>query len=102
MAKSGVGLALEAAGSLHPAKRKEACRRIGIKPWSVTLENGQDPVAFILSANITRRHLSKGQQAMVVAKALLLSNTSQKKAAEKTGINRTRIVPSCTCHRIRV
>jgi hypothetical protein len=70
----------------------EARCRAGIEPWSIELENGHDPVAFILSANISRCHLSKGQQAMIVAKALLLSNTSQKKAAEQHGINRTRIV----------
>ena len=29
--------------------------------------NGHDPVAFILSSNIARRHMTKGQQAMAVA-----------------------------------
>jgi len=31
--------------------------------------NGQDPVALIISANIQRRHLTKGQQAMAIVKA---------------------------------
>jgi hypothetical protein len=30
---------------------------------------GHDPVAFILNANVARRHLSKGKAAMAVAKA---------------------------------
>src|ERR671922_924857 len=45
--------------------RREACRRVGIVPDYVLLD-GQDPVAYILSANINRRHLSKGQRAIVV------------------------------------
>ena len=30
--------------------------------------NGEDPTAFVLSANIHRRHLTKGQRAMAVAR----------------------------------
>ncbi len=30
--------------------------------------NGVDPTAFVLSANIYRRHMTKGQPAMAVAK----------------------------------
>ncbi len=29
--------------------------------------NGQDPIAYVLSANIHRRHMTKGQRAMAVA-----------------------------------
>ena len=29
--------------------------------------NGEDPKAFVISANIHRRHMTKGQQAMAVA-----------------------------------
>ena len=29
--------------------------------------NGEDPTAFVLSANIHRRHMTKGQRAMAVA-----------------------------------
>jgi hypothetical protein len=47
--------------------RREACRRTGVIPDYVLLD-GQDPVAYILSANINRRHLTKGQRAMAVAK----------------------------------
>ena len=47
--------------------RREACRMAGIEPRTVEL-NGQDPTAYVLSTNIARRHLTKGQRAMVVAK----------------------------------
>jgi hypothetical protein len=39
----------------------------GVEPRFQLLEDGKEPKAFILSANIARRHLSKGQQAMAVA-----------------------------------
>jgi hypothetical protein len=44
-----------------------ACLALGIVPDYVLL-NGQDPVAYILSANINRRHMTKGQRAMAVAR----------------------------------
>ena len=46
--------------------RREACKIAGVKPTSRDL-NGEDPKAFIISANIHRRHMTKGQLAMVVA-----------------------------------
>lgn len=47
--------------------RREACRRAGVMPRIEEL-NGTDPVAYILATNVNRRHLSKGQRAMAVAK----------------------------------
>lgn len=46
--------------------RREACRLAGVDPATTKL-NGHDPKALILSENIHRRHMSKGQQAMAVA-----------------------------------
>jgi hypothetical protein len=46
--------------------RREACRRAGIVPDHVLLD-GQDPIAYIASANINRRHLTVGQRAMLMA-----------------------------------
>ncbi len=43
--------------------------------------NGSDPVAFILSANLARRHMTKGQRAMAGVLAVL-----------NTGIDTARIV----------
>jgi ParB-like nuclease domain len=71
---------IKAHGLLHPIvlddegrivdgrNRDAACRIAGITPEYTTL-NGHDPVAFILSQNIARRHLNKGQQAILVLRA---------------------------------
>lgn len=48
--------------------RRAACKAAGIKkPATVDLDGG-DPVAYIYSANIHRRNLTKGQRAMGAAK----------------------------------
>ena len=46
--------------------RRAACKVAGMEPTSRDL-NGEDPTAFVLSANIHRRHMTKGQRAMAVA-----------------------------------
>jgi hypothetical protein len=46
--------------------RRAACEIANVEPDTRTL-NGEDPKAFVMSANIHRRHLSKGQRAMVTA-----------------------------------
>jgi ParB-like chromosome segregation protein Spo0J len=69
---------IKANGLLHPVvvkdgviidgrNRLEACKRAGIEPRIEEL-NGSDLVSYILSANINRRHMTKGQRAMAVAK----------------------------------
>lgn len=57
--------------------RDEACRRAGVEPRYETL-NGHDPVAFILSANVHRRHMSTGQRAMAVARVRLFATNKQR------------------------
>lgn len=46
--------------------RLAACTIAKVQPTSTRL-NGEDPVAYIISANINRRHMTKGQRAMAVA-----------------------------------
>ncbi len=46
--------------------RREACKIAGVVPETRVL-NGEDPTAYVLSANIHRRHMTKGQRAMAVA-----------------------------------
>ena len=47
--------------------RRAACEIAKVDPTTRRL-NGEDLTAFVLSANIHRRHMTKGQRAMVVAK----------------------------------
>jgi hypothetical protein len=54
-------------------------------------EGGQDPVAFIISTNVNRRHLTKGQQAMAVARARLLSRQPIRQMAQSTGLDKSRV-----------
>ena len=53
----------------QPAKNLPRSRPLGagVVPETRVL-NGADPKAFVLSANIHRRHMTKGQRAMAVAK----------------------------------
>lgn len=46
--------------------RRKACKKAGVEPSTRKLD-GEDPTAFVLSANIHRRHLTRGQRAMAVA-----------------------------------
>jgi len=69
---------IAANGLLHPIvidgngtlidgrNRLRACEIAGVEPTFEPL-NGQDPAAFIVSANLARRNLSKGQQAIALA-----------------------------------
>lgn len=53
---------------LDGGNRYRACIELGIEPATVAF-SGSDPVAFVLSANLHRRHLSAGQSAAIVAAA---------------------------------
>jgi hypothetical protein len=69
---------IQANGLIHPIvvdkdgflidgrNRARACEIAGIEPATVLFE-GDDPRAYVIAANIARRHMSKGQQAMAVA-----------------------------------
>lgn len=48
--------------------RLRACEIAGVEPRFEHF-HGNDPVSLILSLNVARRHLTKGQQAMAVAMA---------------------------------
>lgn len=48
--------------------RREACKLAGVTPVAKSLNPDDDPTAYVLSANIHRRHMTKGQRAMAVAK----------------------------------
>jgi hypothetical protein len=54
---------------LEGRNRWEACKRAGVEP-TVTVYDGDDPASFVLSANVSRRHLTPGQRAMAAAVVL--------------------------------
>lgn len=78
---------------LDGRNRLAACRLAGVEPTFRTLESCADPVGFVLSVNVRRRHLSTTQLAMVagrVAISLEASGTnlyrrSREAAAEMVG-----------------
>ena len=45
--------------------RRAACKMAGVVPGTLAVDG--DPVAYIMSSNIHRRHMTKGQRAMAVA-----------------------------------
>ena len=53
---------------LDGRNRYLACERAGIEPRFAAFQNGLSPVAYVLSKNAGRRHLSESQRAMVAAK----------------------------------
>lgn len=53
---------------LDGRNRYQACRELGVDPIIVTFNGVGTPLAFVISHNLRRRHLSEGQRAMVAAK----------------------------------
>lgn len=52
---------------LDGRNRARACEKIGIKPKTVDYR-GTDPLGYVLSLNLARRHLNESQRAMVAAR----------------------------------
>ncbi len=79
-------IVLDADGVLIDGRnRLAACRLADVEPRFTTLDD-HDPVAFIISANVHRRHLSKGQCAMAVAVGCLESKQTIRAIEKETGI----------------
>jgi hypothetical protein len=84
-------------GLLHPiilyqervldgVHRQDACLDAGIEPRFEKFF-GDDPVSFVLSNNLARRHLSESQRAMIAAKIAVLPrgyNSSKEPSANMT------------------
>lgn len=77
---------------LDGRNRVAACELAGVDPQFTTYD-GDDPDGYALSVNIARRHLTKGQQAMVAARAMILSETKSesRSVAKSIGTSSARI-----------
>ena len=94
---------IKANGQVHPIildaddvlidgrNRLKACEIAGIQPRYEVLPDGVDATAFILSLNVSRRHLTKGQQAMAVAQASDFLKISQRQIEQATGVGQSRV-----------
>ena len=51
---------------LDGRNRYEICTELGIEPQVSTLPDDEDPVAYVISKNLHRRHLDASQRAMLV------------------------------------
>ena len=85
---------------LDGRNRLRACVAAGLKPIAV-LYDGGDADAFALSVNIDRRHLSKGQRAMIAALSLETKESESErgdkgKAAQSSGVSAGRIGQAST------
>jgi ParB-like chromosome segregation protein Spo0J len=75
---------------LDGRNRLAACELIGLEPAFMTYD-GDDPGGYALAVNIARRHLTKGQQAMVAARAALVSKGTKAAAARSAGVSAGRV-----------
>jgi hypothetical protein len=66
-------------------RRWMACRMAGVKPAITDVYDIDDPVAYVLSLNLHRRHLDTSQLAMVGAKARELHDKAAKERQREHG-----------------
>jgi ParB-like chromosome segregation protein Spo0J len=59
--------------------RLKACEELGIEPDECELMEETDPVAWVISHNLHRRHLSESQRAMVAAKVAKMTHGGDRK-----------------------
>ena len=76
--------------------RVKACKIAGVKPHFEKL-NGRDPLAFIVSANLARRNLTKGQQAMALA--MIYPEPGSRKSKETLPFSKMRLSQARTVRR---
>jgi hypothetical protein len=75
---------------LDGRNRYAACKLAGAEPAFVDYD-GDDPDGYALAVNIARRHMTKGQQAMVAAKGAMVSGKPQRWFETNQGISHSRV-----------
>lgn len=69
-------------------RRYTACKRIGVAPLTVKLDCIADPVAYVLSLNLHRRHLTDSQRSYIGAKAREIYDRQAKERQKASGGDR--------------
>lgn len=69
---------------LDGRNRWHACADLGLEPMCETY-HGDDPIGFVISLNLTRRHLSESQRAMIAAR---LANMHQGQRTDLLSIDK--------------
>ena len=75
--------------------RLAACERAGVEPRNEVLPANVDPVAYITSANVKRRNMTKGQTAIVAVRAFSDSE-NQTDIAHAIGVTPGRVGEAAT------
>jgi len=78
---------------LDGRNRYRACRLVGVEPEFQDFNGAGDPIAFIVSENLCRRHLTASQKALAVAKIADLprGNPNLKSSKSPTNSNSVQI-----------
>lgn len=66
---------------LDGRNRYHACQQIGAKPATVKWDGKGTPVAFVISANLRRRHLNESQRAMIAKRLATLKRGDNQHAS---------------------
>jgi ParB-like chromosome segregation protein Spo0J len=69
--------------------RYRACKALGLEPKINRLDPKTDPVAFVISANLRRRHLTTAQRAMAAAKLANMKRGDNQHNGEGLSIERS-------------
>lgn len=67
--------------------RLKACNELGIEPMESELTDDVDPIQYVLSANLHRRHLTESQRALCAGKVATLKNGGDRRSEEFTSQN---------------
>jgi len=74
---------------LDGCNRDKVCRELNIDPPTTNLPEGVDPVDYVVSANINRRHLDGSQRGMIAASLANMKRGDNQHSGEGLSIERT-------------